>query len=260
MPLTFAMDVLDHLQAARQRDEAVALCLVVQVHGSTPRAAGAKMLVFADGRVEGTIGGGELEKQVITDALRSLETRRPHFRRHDLLHQHNMCCGGSVDLYIEPIMPKERLYIFGAGHTGHALARHAVSLDFDVYVIDDRKEYLDQIRIPDVNKLHADFNAVLPSLPFDVHTYIAIMTYSHPIDRDLLSYCVKQPFAYLGMIGSERKVEMTRKLFAEGRIASPELLDRVDMPMGLAIGAETPDEIAVSVLGKLVAVRRGGGR
>lgn len=259
MPTIFVMDVLEQLHAARQRAEAVALCLVVQVHGSTPRAAGAKMLVYANGVVEGSIGGGELEKQVIADALRCLETRRPHFRRHDLLHQHNMCCGGSVDLYIEPIMPKERLYIFGAGHTGHALARHAVSLDFEVFVIDDRKEYLDQIHVPGVNKLQADFSAVLPSLPFDAHTYIAIMTYSHPIDRDLLSYCVKQPFAYLGMIGSERKVEMTRKLFAEGRIASPELLDRVDMPMGLDIGAETPDEIAVSVLGRMVGVRRSGG-
>jgi xanthine dehydrogenase accessory factor len=250
------MDVLERLQEARRRGEPVALCVVVQVRGSTPRAAGAKMLVFPDGRVSGSIGGGELERQVVQDALGCLRSRQPFSRRHDLLHQHNMCCGGSVDIYIEPVMPKERLYIFGAGHTGHALARHAVSLDFEVFVIDDRKEYLDQIQVPEVNKLHADFQSVLPSLPFNEHTYIAIMTYSHPIDRDLLAYCVRQPYAYLGMIGSERKVEMTKKLFAEGKIASEEALKQVDMPMGLPIGAETPDEIAVSVLAKLVAVRR----
>lgn len=251
------MDVYEHLQKAREKGEAVALCLVVQVRGSTPRAVGAKMLVYADGSVVGSIGGGELERQVVVDALQCLKSRQPMLRRHDLLHQHNMCCGGSVDIYIEPIMPKERLYIFGAGHTGHALARHAVSLDFEVFLIDDRKEYLDQIVLPGVNKLHADFQQVLPSLPFDAHTYVAIMTYSHPIDRDLLSYCVNKPFAYLGMIGSERKVEMTKKMFAEGKIAAPDALQKVDMPMGLAIGAETPDEIAVSVLGKMVGVRRG---
>lgn len=254
------MDVLTRLQEARQAGEAVALCLVVQVRGSTPRTTGAKMLVFSDGRVAGSIGGGELERQVVADALESLRNREPSLRRHDLLHHHGMCCGGSVDIYIEPVMPKERLYVFGAGHTGHALARHAVSLDFEVFVIDDRKEYLDQIAVPGVNKLLADFQQVLSSLPFDAHTYVAIMTYSHPIDRELLSYCVNQPFAYLGMIGSARKVEMTKKLFAEGKIATPETLDRVDMPMGLAIGAETPDEIAVSVLGKMVGVRRGSGQ
>lgn len=233
-----------------------ALCTIVQTRGSTPRSVGARMLVFPDASISGSIGGGELEKTVIREALQVIRDRRAVLRRHDLLHEHNMCCGGSVDVFMEPLMEKERLYIFGAGHTGQALAAHARLLDFDVFVIDDRKEYIDQIKSDGVNKLNLHHAEALAVLPFDDRTYIAIMTYSHPHDREILAFCLRKPFAYLGMIGSERKVEMTRKLFSEGLSATPEELARVDMPMGEEIGAETPEEIAISILARLVRVRR----
>lgn len=247
--------IFDTLSAAGKDRNNVALCIIVQTRGSTPRSTGAKMLVFPDGSIEGTIGGGELEKSVIEQALKVLKNGKSSLFRHDLLHQHNMCCGGSVDVYIEPVMKKKRLYIFGAGHTGHALARLAVHLDFEIFVIDDRKEYLDQIQVEGVNKMHLHYAQALTVLPFDEQTFITIMTYSHPHDRDILAYCLGQKYAYLGMIGSERKVEMTKKMFEEGKVASREVLNSVDMPMGLSIGAETPEEIAVSILARLIEVK-----
>ena len=233
----------------------LALCTVVHTKGSTPRKVGAKMLVYENGEIYGTIGGGELEKSVIKDALQQMRERKPKLFRHDLLHQHEMCCGGTVDIYIEPVMKKNKLYIFGAGHTGRALAQVAAGFDFEIYMIDDRKEFLDDCKTEGVSKMHLDYRLALPVLPFDEHTFICIMTYSHPIDRDILAFCLKKPFAYLGMIGSERKVEMTKKMFSEGMISSKEELDKVDMPMGIDIAAEGTEEIAVSILAKLIEVK-----
>lgn len=234
----------------------LALCVIVKTKGSTPRQEGAKMLVYPNGDIFGSIGGGELEKNVILNALKSLKTGKAELFKHDLLHQHNMCCGGSVEIFIEPIMEKNKLYIFGAGHTGHALARHAMSLDFEVVLIDDRMEYLDEINIEGVNKLNLLYSDALPLLPMDERTFICIMTYSHPYDRDILSYCLKKKFAYLGMIGSQRKVEMTKKMCVDAGVGTTEELEKVDMPMGIDIAAETPDEIAISILAKMIAVRR----
>jgi len=241
---------------ARNQNQKLALCVIVNTKGSTPREQGAKMLVYPNADIYGSIGGGELEKSVISNALKALKSGKSELYKHDLLHQHNMCCGGSVEIFIEPIMEKNKLYIFGAGHTGHALARHALSLDFEVVVIDDRKEYLDQISVEGINKLHLHYEQALPLLPMDEQTYICIMTYSHPYDRDILSYCLKRPVAYLGMIGSRRKVEMTKKMFVDAGVGSESELEKVDMPMGIDIDAETPDEIAVSILAKIISVRR----
>lgn len=248
-------NIFEKITEAQKKNLDVALCVVVNTKGSTPRETGAKMLVFSDGTIFGTIGGGDLEKKVIAHALDILKTREPAIFKHDLLHQHNMCCGGSVDIYIEPIMKKNKLYIFGGGHTGHALATYACDFDFDVVIIDDRKEYLDEIKLERVSKLNLHHGHALPILPFDENTFITIMTYSHPYDRDILAYCLKKPHAYLGMIGSQRKVEMTKKMFEEGMIASHDELKHVDMPMGIDIGAKDPEEIAVSILSKLIAVK-----
>ncbi len=227
-------------------------CIIVETKGSTPRKVGAKMRVWEDGSINGTIGGGNLEKQVIENALDRIKDGKPKLYKHDLLHQHSMCCGGTVMIYIEPIMTKNNLYIFGAGHTGAALAEYASKLDFEIYIIDDRAEYLNQIETSGVNKMEFDYKKVLPSLPFDEQTYVVIMTYEHSHDRDILSYCINQPNAYLGMIGSQRKIELTKKMFLEGKIATEKELNKVDMPMGLNIDAEGPDEIAISILAKLI--------
>ncbi|REK04726.1 MAG: XdhC family protein [Bacteroidetes bacterium] len=244
------------LTEAELAGKRAALCVITGVRGSTPRSVGAKMIVYEDGNIFGSVGGGDLEKSVIENALKAIQNSKAETFRHDLLHQHSMCCGGSVDIFIEPIQRKNKLYIFGAGHTGHALAQHAVHLDFEVVLIDERREYIDSIHIEDINKLPLHYKEALTLLPFDQHTYICVMTYSHPNDRDILAYCITKPWAYLGMIGSRRKVELTKKMFTAAGIADKELLEKVDMPMGIEIEAETPHEIAISILAKLVNVKR----
>lgn len=230
-------------------------CVIVETKGSTPRKVGAKMRVWEDETIEGTIGGGNLEKEVIKNALETIKNGEPKLYKHDLLHQHNMCCGGTILIYIEPIMTKKHLYIFGAGHTGAALVEYASKLDFEIFVIDGRQEYIDKIKIEEVNKMAIDHQKILSSLPFDENTYVAIMTYDHSFDREILAHCIRQPHAYLGMIGSQRKIELTKKMFIEAEIATLEELDAVDMPMGLKINAEGPDEIAISILAKLIEAK-----
>jgi xanthine dehydrogenase accessory factor len=248
-------DLFDTISEAKENKQDVAICTIVNTRGSTPRKIGAKMLVYDDRKILGTIGGGEVEKKVIEDAINVIKNRKPEFFKHDLLHQHNMCCGGSVDIYIEPVMNKNKLYIFGAGHLGQKLAEYAVKFDFDITVIDDRKEFTDECNIKGISKMNIDFQEALQTLQFDENVFVCIMTYSHAIDRSILSYCIKKPFAYLGMIGSQRKVEMTKKMFTAGMNIPEEDLNKVDMPMGINISAEGPDEIAISILAKLIEVK-----
>ena len=213
------------------------------------------MIVKEDGSIIGTIGGGNLEKKVIENGFYQISENKPKLYKHDLLHQHNMCCGGSVEIYIEPIQKMNKLFIFGAGHTGNALAKLASKMDFEIYVIDDRKDYMTDLDIEGVNKMNLDYKKVLPTLPFDDETYVVIMTYEHSYDRDILAFCIKQSYAYLGMIGSERKIKLTKKMFTEGKIGTKNELDKVDMPMGVNINAEGPEEIAVSIMAKLITVK-----
>lgn len=237
------------------QNENIALCTIVNTKGSTPRKVGAKMIVYADESIFGTIGGGEFERSVIKNAMGVMKEKNPKLFRHDLLHQHNMCCGGTVEIYIEPIMKKKKLYIFGAGHTGQSLAKYASDFDFVVVLIDNRKEYIEACRVAEVYKMHLPYQQALETLPFDESTFICIMTYSHPIDRDILGFCLKKPRAYLGMIGSQRKVEITKKMFIENLAISSEEMERIDMPMGIDIRAEGPEEIALSILSKMVSVK-----
>lgn len=250
------MNIFSEIEKVRKSGVDTVLCTIIHTKGSTPRKVGAKMLVLADGTIKGTIGGGNLEKAVINDALIQLNKNEPKLFKHDLLHQHNMCCGGTVEIFIEPIKKMKRLYIFGAGHTGQALAKYALPLDFEIFVIDDRKEYIDQLKeVSAINKLHVDYKKVLPTLPFDENTFVIILTYEHEIDRDILSYCIKKTHAYLGMIGSQRKIEMTKKMFLDAGIATNTQLKKVNMPIGKNILAETPDEIAISILAELIQVK-----
>lgn len=232
-----------------------ALCLIISAKGSTPRKAGTKMIVYEDGTIAGSIGGGDLEKKVIENAAAVIKYRKPGIFKHDLLHQHGMCCGGTVEIYIEPIMNKNKLYIFGAGHTGHALARLASALDFEIVLIDERPEYVDPVSIEGINKLKLEYNIALKLLPFDVNTYVVILTYCHQIDRDILAYCLNQPHAYLGMIGSRRKVLVTKKMFGEADIGTEKDIEKVNMPIGLDINAQTPEEIALSILAEIIKVK-----
>lgn len=253
--------IYENIIDAQKLNISCALCTILNTKGSTPRKVGAKMLVYEDGSICNTIGGGDLEKKVIENALSVIKKREAKIFKHDLLNQHDMCCGGKVEIFIEPILKKNKLYIFGAGHTGQALAKIAVNFGFEVVLIDDRKEYIDKV-LPfgedlggAVNKMNLPHQQALSALPFDDQVFICIMTYSHPMDREILAYCIKKPFAYLGMIGSHRKVEMTKKMFVDAGVGTKEDLEKIDMPMGIDISAEGPDEIAISILAKLIEVK-----
>lgn len=239
----------------QKNGERAAICTIVSTKGSTPLKAGAKMIVWEEGKIFGTIGGGNLEKGVIPNALKVINNNTSQLFSHDLQSQHAMCCGGKLEIYIEPIMQNKRLYIFGAGHIGKAIVKYAHDLDFEIFVIDNRPDIFDNWEAGDYNKMIVNFTEVLPKLPFNDSTYIVIATYEHSIDREILSYCINEEHACLGMIGSKRKIDITNKMLTSSGIASKEQLEKVRMPVGVEINAEDHNEIAISIVAELIKIK-----
>lgn len=242
------------LQIINSSDK-VALCTITATKGSTPLKAGAKMLVWKDGKIFGTIGGGSLEKKVIENAIELISVLQPQIYTHELLHQHGMCCGGTVEIFIEPIMNKKKLLIFGAGHIGKSLAKYASDFDFKTTMIDERDEIFDGFHSEEITIANTSHRNFFKSAKFDDNSFVVICTHNHSYDREILAHCLKQPTAYVGMIGSIRKVKVTRKMFLANSVAVEEELDKVDMPIGFDIGGKTPNEIAISILAKLISVK-----
>jgi xanthine dehydrogenase accessory factor len=245
--------VLQAAITAMKAGRPVALCTVVGVDGSAPRHSGARMLVDDEGDIVGTIGGGEWERRVIEAALVALNEGTARRLQAHLTRDLGMCCGGAMDVLIEPLSSVERLHLFGAGHVGEAIAPLARGLGFEVTVYDERDDWLTAQRFPDCTLVEKDPRRALPSL--GARDYAVIVTHSHQLDQDLLQSLIGQPFAYLGMIGSRAKVVKFRIRLAVGGV-DESLFERVHAPIGLDIGAETPAEIAVSVAAELVRVRR----
>lgn len=250
------MSIYQHINHIENTNQKAALCVIVSTKGSTPRKASAKMLVLENGKIHGSIGGGALEKTVIEQALDVIKKQKPSIFTHALVQDLGMCCGGSVDIYIEPIVNKIKLYIFGAGHIGKALARLAHQLGFMVTVIDERLEFIKElqtvVQVPTINLYH---HSAFQELVFDDQTFVAVITHNHAYDREIVAYCAKQPHSYLGMIGSKRKVEVAKKMFREGNILTEEDMAHIDWPIGIPIKAQAPEEIAVAILAKLIDVR-----
>lgn len=232
-----------------------ALCTIIATKGSAPRKTGSKMIVYQNGKIAGTIGGGALEKEVIEQALSSIKNNTSQIVKHNLVNELAMCCGGTVELFIEPIMNKKKLYIFGAGHVGKSLAKFAVELDFNVTLIDDRYEAFDDLDIPDCTMIKDHHATAIEHLKFDEHTFAVILTYNHQYDREILALTSMKPHQYIGMIGSKRKVEIAKKNMIAFKIMDSEKVATINMPIGLDIEAITPQEIAISILAKLIDVR-----
>ncbi|MBK6522713.1 MAG: XdhC family protein [Sphingobacteriaceae bacterium] len=232
-----------------------ALCTVVSTSGSTPMKAGAKMIVCDNRDIVGTIGGGDLEKKVIENAIEVIIQKKSEQFNHNLLQQHAMCCGGKVTIFIDYIQRAERLYVFGAGHVGRALSTLASALNFEVFVIDERRSEMNKLIPSDINKIQMSYKDILPTLPFDENTYTAIMTRDHAMDREILSFCIEKQNAYIGMIGSKRKVEITKKMFVSGGICTEQKFNEIDTPMGIDINAHSPEEIAVSILARMIMIK-----
>jgi len=213
------------------------------------------MLVYAKGGIEGTIGGGALEKAVIAQALEVLNEKEPRTVKHNLVADLAMCCGGTVELFIEPVMNKQQVYIFGAGHIGKSLAKFALELDFRVTLIDARYDAFQGFSLPECTIVQEHHTTAIEQLNFNENSYIVILTHDHAFDREVLALCSKREHAYIGMVGSERKVTIARKnLIASGLLNETEL-EEIDMPIGIAFAAVTPAEIAISILAKLIDTR-----
>lgn len=247
--------LFDEMAEIERTGKPAAICVITETHGSTPLKTGAKMIVYLDGKISGTVGGGTLEKEVIKNALEVIHNGSPKNFTHNLVKDHQMCCGGIVKIYIEPAQKANKLYIFGAGHIGRQVAYYAEPLNFRISIFDERKEMLNSIQISDIDKYPFHHDEILSKLTFDEDTFIIICTHLHHYDREILAYCIKKHFHYLGMIGSKRKVEITKKIFLQNNVATEAELENVDMPMGLDIGGETPAEIAISILAKLIEVK-----
>lgn len=251
-------DLFQIIEELHKQGKDCALCTVIQSSGSTPLKAGAKMIVSENGEIYGTIGGGDLEKSVIQNAIQIIRQGHSELFTHNLLQQHGMCCGGKLSIFIDFLRKPDKLYIFGAGHVGRALAQIATTLPFDIYLIDDRKIEMDKFLHAGVNKIPLSYKEILPSLPFSKGTYVAIMTRDHAMDREILSYCIHKNLSYLGMIGSRRKIEITKKMFLSGGICTEEEFERIDSPMGISIEAQSPEEIAVSILAGIIQHKNEG--
>ena len=233
---------------------------VVRAQGSTPQRAGAKMLVFADGRTVGTIGGGCYENEAIGKARVAIADGKPsllHFELNDDFAQENgLICGGRMDVHVDPLMPDPRLYIVGAGHVGFHLARIAGDAGFRLHVIDDREKFANPDRFPNATVVVDAIPEWLEHADIPSGAFVVVVTRGHQHDLDAMRALATRNIRYLGLIGSRAKVaRIYSALLQEGFPA--ESLERVYAPIGFEIGAVTPAEIAVSILAELIAVRRG---
>ncbi len=254
------MDLYARAAALLAERRPAVMVTVVDAAGSTPRKPGARMLVHAGGAIEGSIGGGRVEKEIIDAALRVLDTGSPELIEYQLTAQLAMCCGGRMTLFLEPLVSNPTLIVFGCGHVGAAVIRAAAPLRFDVVAVDDREDLASGERLPEAVRLvHSYEPADVAALPFGEDAYILIATRDHALDQKLLELCVRKPSRYLGVIGSPRKAKLQRERLAAKDVPA-ELIERVHCPVGLDIGAQTPEEIAVAVCAELVAARRGGAR
>jgi xanthine dehydrogenase accessory factor len=252
-------EIFSALAQLEQSGGAAALCTVVRTRGSVPRHAGAKLLVYPDGRLQGTIGGGETEQRVLTEARAVLETNQPRLASYTLADPQAGdpgVCGGEMDIFIEPIRPRPVLLIIGGGHVGQAVAQLANWLGFSVAVSDDRPEFCTPAAVPGAHAFYpGPAEQALQTFAFNSQTCIVVLTRSSALDVELLPLLLAQPHAYLGVIGSRRRWAVTSQaLLARG--LAPEKLAAIHAPLGLAINAETPAEIAVSILAEIIAQQR----
>jgi xanthine dehydrogenase accessory factor len=253
--------VLTNLMRSMTAGKPVVLATVVAARGSTPRGAGAKMLVYPDGHIEGTVGGGEMEALIIDGALESIqngETRLVSYSLVDPKRGDPGVCGGEVQVYLEPYLPPATVFVVGAGHVGRAVAHLASWLGFRVVVQDDRAELADPSHFPDADLcLPVDMKEALTQFEVSARTYVVAVTRNVMVDRMVLPQLLETQAPYIGIIGSKRRWRETRRLLAEDGL-SEEQLARFRSPIGLELNAETPEEIAVSIMAEVIMHFRGG--
>lgn len=249
------IDLIFELSKYYEKKLAFVLCIVTESSGSTPRKSGSKMIVFENGKIEGTVGGGAVEMQARNEALQVLKTGVPKQVHYQLEKDLEMQCGGNMTIYFEPFFPSPKLFIFGAGHVGREVGFYAQTLGFDITYIDHRPDIYKEFDTGNSECLVGNYVDLAESLPLNDENYVVIATPNHSFDEDVLSTLAKSNLKYLGMMGSNRKVAEISKRLLDGNLLTKEQILKVDMPIGLPLNAETPKEIAISIVAKLTDVR-----
>jgi xanthine dehydrogenase accessory factor len=254
------MDVFEELVRLRSLGRKCALATIVEARGSIPSYESAKLLVREDGSMTGTIGGGCVEAEVWNAAREAIETEKPKRLTfnlgQDAAYDNGLICGGQIEVFVEPVLPTPRAFIFGAGHISKSLSKVASLAGFASVIVDDREAFASRERFPEAEAVHAgEYEQVIPTLPINETSYVIIVTRGHRDDMRVLKLAMATPARYIAMIGSKRKVlNVVRELEKEGIPRGA--FARLHAPMGLAIGAVSPEEIAVSVAAEMIAVRR----
>lgn len=254
------MDIYEEIVRLQRDGRKGAVATIVNVRGSIPSFKSAKMLVRDDGTIAGTIGGGCVEADVWQAAREVMASEKPRTLTFDLnedpKYDTGLVCGGTLEIFVEPVLPVPVLYIFGAGHVGHEVSKAATRAGFDVVITDDRDAYANNERFPEASQIIAeDFEQATARITPNSASYIVIVTRGHRDDMRVLRWAVQTRARYIGMVGSKRKaITVFRELVKEG--LKPELFERVHSPVGLDIGAITPEEIAISITAELIAIRR----
>jgi len=252
------MEILKTLKEAVAEDKPVALCTIVNTHGSVPRHAGSKMLVYNNGSFIGTVGGGEVENLVLKEALSAIKDGKTRFLNYDLIDVEKGdpgLCGGSLSVFVEPFVHPPTVVVVGAGHVGRAVAHLAGWLGFRVVISDDRTELCEPEKTPggDVY-LPLPMREIPEEISVDSHTYLVLVTRSVDVDVAGLPRLLETDAAYIGLIGSKRRWAHTREKLQEIGILE-EQISRIKSPIGLDINAETPEEIAVSIMAEIINKR-----
>lgn len=251
------MSLLHELVAAVDARQPVVMATVVATNRSVPRRAGSKMLIYRDGTTSGTVGGGEMESRVVHEAAEVMTDGRPRRLNYSLLDPASGdpgVCGGEVELYLEPHMPQTTIYVVGIGHVGQAVVELASWLGYRVVAWDDRPELLEGITTADVIATGSIVDA-LEAHPIDEHTRVVMVTRNVGLDVEILPALLATPAPYIGLMGSERRWQTTRKKLVELGV-DEESLARVQSPIGVEIAAESPAEIAVSIFAQVIAQER----
>lgn len=252
-------EIYGEMAGILERGERAAVATIISGEGSTPRKLGTKMLILSDGATKGSIGGGIVEAQVRKYALSTLKTCQIQTVFFDFKSikdpDTDTRCGGSMTVLIEPLIPPEPAIIFGGGHIGFAIYSILATINFNITIVDDRKLYASSKRFPLARRvIYAPFEKAFERLRIDENTYIIICTRAHKNDESCLRHAFQTPACYIGMLGSRSKVAAFKeRLLKEG--IPRRRLNHLHSPIGLDIGAQMPEEIAVSVAAELIQFR-----
>jgi xanthine dehydrogenase accessory factor len=253
------MDLFEEIVRMRKAGERGALATIVHTNGSIPSYESSRMLVREDGSISGTVGGGCVEAEVWAAAKEVIQIEQPRKMtfnlNHDAAYDAGLICGGTLEIFVEPLLPPPMLYLFGGGHVSAAVARVASPAGFSIGIIDDREAFANAERFPGAAEIYTSYEDAFEKIKPNSSSYLVIVTRGHKDDMRVLAWAVKTNARYIGMIGSKRKVISVYKALEKEGYAS-EMFERVHAPVGIEIGALSPEEIAVSIAAELIAVRR----